>query len=1288
MGSPKIADTSAMDWRSQGDSGSEIATVRQGETTPAQVAERLGVSTDELLRANPQLADLDQLSAGMDVCVPAGSDKEASGTGIGSANAPQPSLPSISERRTDASVMKAFLNSSSGWGSTSSASPSGTRSGAGRPDAGPAIDPRFGAVNQALRSGNGAEAIAASQKLIDTLLDEKPPQPRILNQARMSLAAASLLQGNLDSASKALTSVDAVKLEGNDKEAFSQLSDLLKGARRDAFSNSFDAAVNDSEGRQDLARAAATNASKLADFLQATDSGNTAEIAEARLKQANALLVGNQHREAAQVLDHVNEKSLDPDQQEYLRALKSELHGQQVDALAHGFQGDMQRKQYKSAVSDATALASDLSKYFPEDKPRIISARVGQATAQIMDGDMEAAGKTLNQISPQDLQRVPQDVRDRYGKLRGAIAEHSENVKKIQEMEKEQTTLKSQLDTINDLATSGDKNSATKAVPMAEQLLAKVQQKYPDNEAAISGAKMTLANAKLGAGDVAGAKAELQKIAAETKDPAIKDEAQLLLSRAVMKEGHTEASLKILEGLSDHAATPEMRKAAKDIVVSVERDQMKMIGDKANLEAKNLRTILDEKRSGNIVGQFFSMPSRPISAMDQFETDQNRLDRTFDGSISATMLMKTKGLTLGELQNLSHADRLNLERGDAKATSDLELFLNNPDAKLIAGHHLDEGALSWQNNTLYADPSYLDSSLEKVGQWVGDRVRGARNYDDELKASDSAWKKVIGYGSAFILDRVSDANNFIKDKLKTASDFYNDPARKDTWYAKLGRAGTFGGDMLTSVFTMPATIVDYKATDKERTGAILGTVAMAATAGIIKGGGPAWRSATNLASRGTGRIASSEIGQWVANSEFGQMAGRGMEIVSRGAGKIGQGLSKVEGRFEETGFAQTMDRVKDGLGKLNPTIGGSNAPSVAAALPGATDGAGSVQTGRTNSVGAPTSDLGEEKVLITHGTDDASFKNMGGLGRGRIRVDHNVRGEHQDFSSGTYVAVGQDGVGIAEAAGNLRVRQRMVGPRQVMAWEVKLSDLGDVVDVRPKGKYAEAWNKYLDQPLAPGARMTIRDYIRTTGVEKRGEYFEGFLESIGKKDADAVIGPIGTPETSGAAAPYQGTQLVLRSQRAADRLNQIMAEASVPTTPSLPPDPARIPEGRPTPVDGDAETRRGLTRENDSARILSQNGYDIVQNPRGLHDISNPDYEIEGKIFDSYAPSANKSPRGIASYIKEEKLDKLQAHRVVLNLQDWAGDIAALKKQFTDWPIEGLDEILVIGKDGSVSRLL
>ncbi len=58
-------------------------------------------------------------------------------------------------------------------------------------------------------------------------------------------------------------------------------------------------------------------------------------------------------------------------------------------------------------------------------------------------------------------------------------------------------------------------------------------------------------------------------------------------------------------------------------------------------------------------------------------------------------------------------------------------------------------------------------------------------------------------------------------------------------------------------------------------------------------------------------------------------------------------------------------------------------------------------------------------------------------------------------------------------------------------------------------------------------------------------------------------------------------------------------------------------------------------------------------------------------MFDCYAPSEKKPARGIWSYIKEEKLEKGQTTRVVLNLQDWGGDIAALKKQFHDSPSPG-----------------
>jgi len=95
--------------------------------------------------------------------------------------------------------------------------------------------------------------------------------------------------------------------------------------------------------------------------------------------------------------------------------------------------------------------------------------------------------------------------------------------------------------------------------------------------------------------------------------------------------------------------------------------------------------------------------------------------------------------------------------------------------------------------------------------------------------------------------------------------------------------------------------------------------------------------------------------------------------------------------------------------------------------------------------------------------------------------------------------------------------------------------------------------------------MTIGDYIRGTGVEQRGEYFEKFLQAMGKQNADVVIGPIGTPETAG-VAPHQGTQMVVRSQRVADHLNQMMAGTSGPSNPSGTPDTAARTSSQSKPV--------------------------------------------------------------------------------------------------------------------------
>lgn len=137
------------------------------------------------------------------------------------------------------------------------------------------------------------------------------------------------------------------------------------------------------------------------------------------------------------------------------------------------------------------------------------------------------------------------------------------------------------------------------------------------------------------------------------------------------------------------------------------------------------------------------------------------------------------------------------------------------------------------------------------------------------------------------------------------------------------------------------------------------------------------------------------------------------------------------------------------------------------------------------------------------------------------------------------------------------------------------------------------------------------------------------------------------------------------------------------TGPSGEPDPNATPGGRKTKIDpkNDADTKRSLQRENESADILAKNGYDVEQNP-SVPGNKNPDYKIEGQIFDNYAPKTGNA-RNIASWI-QTKVDEGQADRIVLNLTDSPVDPAKLSAQLHDWPISGLKEIKVIDKSGNV----
>ncbi|WP_416291996.1 WXG100 family type VII secretion target [Paenibacillus illinoisensis] len=142
------------------------------------------------------------------------------------------------------------------------------------------------------------------------------------------------------------------------------------------------------------------------------------------------------------------------------------------------------------------------------------------------------------------------------------------------------------------------------------------------------------------------------------------------------------------------------------------------------------------------------------------------------------------------------------------------------------------------------------------------------------------------------------------------------------------------------------------------------------------------------------------------------------------------------------------------------------------------------------------------------------------------------------------------------------------------------------------------------------------------------------------------------------------------------------------TEPSNSPNSDAVPKGNPARIrpQDDKETVRGRERENEAAKTLAENGYDITQSPQIPGQTKKPDYLIEGHVFDCFSPKGEKSPRNIWSKLINEKLAEGQANRFVLNLDDWSGDMGTLKKQFTEWPADGLEEIIAI-KNGEIVKI-
>ena len=112
------------------------------------------------------------------------------------------------------------------------------------------------------------------------------------------------------------------------------------------------------------------------------------------------------------------------------------------------------------------------------------------------------------------------------------------------------------------------------------------------------------------------------------------------------------------------------------------------------------------------------------------------------------------------------------------------------------------------------------------------------------------------------------------------------------------------------------------------------------------------------------------------------------------------------------------------------------------------------------------------------------------------------------------------------------------------------------------------------------------------------------------------------------------------------------------------------------PPRANAQVQRQLERENETAELLAQSGYDVEQNPPPLPNGKKPDYIINGEVFDCYTPSSsnpNQIRKGISRKVRKE-----QASRIVLNLDESGVSLEDLEQTLTNNKINDLKEMILV----------
>lgn len=266
------------------------------------------------------------------------------------------------------------------------------------------------------------------------------------------------------------------------------------------------------------------------------------------------------------------------------------------------------------------------------------------------------------------------------------------------------------------------------------------------------------------------------------------------------------------------------------------------------------------------------------------------------------------------------------------------------------------------------------------------------------------------------------------------------------------------------------------------------------------------------------------------------------------------------------------------------------------------------------------------------------------------------------------------------------------------AYRTWTGDLEKAIDGLARSADVMAVATVCSGELIAGVRMLVRDAIATL-VSRLAVYAAEIAGTLGAA-TPVVAGQAVAMISAWASKIARWVRALLNSLRRfsslISRLSKLIEELKKRlmrlrtargggrgdlTKPSRKPDPNAKPRGERTDAHPTKKRDRAKRRENESADTLARHGYDVEQNPPPLPNGKEPDYKIEGRYFDCYAPSS-KNLDNIRDEISN-KVKEGQADRIVLNLDDCPRSPEEIKDVLQRKPINGLKEILVV-KDGKV----